>query len=198
MATGTHDWEERYRSGDTPWDSGLPSKELRLVLEEFAIPRGRAVELGCGTGTNAVYLAEQGFDVTAIDVSPLALDKARERAKHARANVNFVLADLCNVTWDGAQFDFGFDRGCYHCARKVDAPGFFRTVASLMKRGSRYLTLTGNANHPVDEGPPKLREDEIRADWEPLFRVDQCREFYLEDAGHKPGPLAWSCLMTRR
>ena len=70
-------WDERYEKGDTPWETGQPSSELQRVLAEAAIPPGRALELGCGTGASAVWLAQQGFDVTALDLSKLAIDRAR-------------------------------------------------------------------------------------------------------------------------
>src|SRR5262245_4924543 len=66
-------WENHYRERP-PWDTGRVSPELQRRLAQFPIPRGRAIELGCGTGTNAVWLAQQGFDVTAVDIceAPIA------------------------------------------------------------------------------------------------------------------------------
>ena len=90
------DWEERYREGTTPWDSGLPSKELQRILTEQEISDGRALELGCGTGTNAVFLAEQGFDVTAVDCASLALERARTKADDAGVRVRWVEVDVQN------------------------------------------------------------------------------------------------------
>src|SRR5206468_8930829 len=72
-------WENRYRERP-PWDTGRVSAELRRRLGQFPIPRGRAVELGCGTGTNAIWLAQQGFDVTAVDISPTAIAAAQAKA----------------------------------------------------------------------------------------------------------------------
>ncbi len=106
-----HDWDKHYSEGQAPWDSGVPSKELIRVLAEESIPAGRAAELGCGTGTNAIYLASRGFDVTAFDVSAAGLAAARQKAAAAGAKVNFVEADLCNFQLDVPPFDFIFDRG---------------------------------------------------------------------------------------
>src|SRR5438105_1095757 len=88
-------WEERYTTGEPPpWDTGRVSPELIRRVAEFQIAPCRAVELGCGTGTNSVWLAQQGFDVTAIDISPTALDLARQRAADAGVAVRFVAADV--------------------------------------------------------------------------------------------------------
>src|SRR5690349_17507776 len=107
MSTVTQgDWDRRYEEGNTPWDSGRPSRELVSVIESGAIPAGRALELGCGTGTNAVYLAQRGFEVTAADLSPLALDRARQRADSAGVKVNWVAADATALPDLVAPFDF--------------------------------------------------------------------------------------------
>src|SRR3954465_10927550 len=76
-------WDERYEKGETPWETGQPSSELQRVVAEAPIRPCRAVELGCGTGASAVWLAEQGFDVSALDLSPFACERARRRADEA-------------------------------------------------------------------------------------------------------------------
>ena len=72
-------WNERYAKGDTPRETGLPSSELQRVVAEVPVHPCQALELGCGTGASAVWLAQQGFDVTALDLSPLAIERARQR-----------------------------------------------------------------------------------------------------------------------
>src|SRR5438876_11252183 len=91
------DWNDRYRDGSVPWDTGRPSSELQRVLSRNTIQPCRALELGCGTGTNSVWLAQQGFEVTAIDLAPLAVERAEKRAHAAGAKVNFVVADMCHL-----------------------------------------------------------------------------------------------------
>jgi len=192
-------WDQRYQSGDLPWDSGIRSRELARVLEESGMAPGRAVELGCGSGTNAVFLAEQGFDVTALDVSPTAIAMAKRRADDANVPVQLLVADLADLQLDLPTFDLIFDRGCFHCVRKVDLAGFRQTLKRLSRPGTKYLLLTGNANEQnEDQGPPRLSEQEIRADLEDLFEIEWIREFRFEDAGGVEGPLGWSCWMTRR
>lgn len=192
------DWDDRYREGTTPWDSGLPSKELQRVLTVQGISAGRALELGCGTGTNAVFLAQQGFDVTAVDCASLALERAREKATAARVNVRWIEADVQNFGAGMQPFDFVFDRGCYHCCRRVDLAGYVATLQNVTRSGSRYLSLCGNANEQSEgQGPPRVSEEEIRTELGGLFKIDQIREFHFEDPGGVPGPLGWSVLMTR-
>lgn len=83
------DWNARYISGDAPWDVGHPSTELvRIVEQTDELPRGRLLELGCGTGTNAVYLVRNGFDVVGVDIAHEAIDRASARLAASKAMAN--------------------------------------------------------------------------------------------------------------
>lgn len=191
-------WNQNYAEKMTPWDSGLPDKELRRAIDELQLAPCRVLELGCGTGTNSVYLAERGFDVTAVDFAPLAIERGRQKATERGVSITWICHDLCNFDPPAAPYDFLFDRGCYHCARRIDLPGYLRTLERATAAGSRYLVLTGNANEKMEPGPPTLHEHEIRDELGTLFEVEWIREVRFEDAGEVPGPLAWSCLLKRR
>jgi SAM-dependent methyltransferase len=174
-------WDERYRSGVTPWDSGRPSEELERVLAEVKIAPCRAVELGCGTGTNAVWLAQQGFDVTACDISSLALAKARQRARDAGVATRFLEANVLDPLTDLAgPFDFFFDRGCYHVVRRENVEAYLDTLRRLTHPGSVGLILTGNARQPHDPGPPVVSEEELRAELGRVVEILQLREFRFD------------------
>lgn len=196
MAKDRTEWNSRYEKGDLPWDSNIRSRELARVIDEIPIAPCRAVELGCGTGTNALFLAEQGFSVTAFDISSVATQQATLRANEAGLHVDFISDDLCSLEWTGEPFDFIFDRGCYHCAREESVEGLQAALATLSKPGTRYLSLIGNTTER-NGNEPAMTEEEIRTEYGRLFDIDELRPVYLEDAGGAKGPLAWSCLMTR-
>lgn len=191
-------WDQCYIDAETPWDSGLPSAELRRVLAEHHIGPCRVLELGCGTGNNAVYLAQQGFAVTALDISPTAIQAAQSRAAEAGVEVNFVATHVGGFEAPAEPFDLIFDRGAYHCIRKVYLPGLLDLLKRVTGPGSRYLTLAGNADEPPVDGMPRLTAAEICGDLEGLFKIDQLRAFQFTHQGGTPGNLGWSCLMTRR
>jgi SAM-dependent methyltransferase len=191
------DWQGRYQAGDTPWDSNLASRELQRVLSEQSIAPCRAIELGCGTGTNAVYLASQGFDMTGVDCAPLALEQAQLRAEAAGVKVSWIEADVQHFGLGLQPFAFVFDRGCYHCCRRVDLEGYRETLRNVSRPGSRYLVLAGNANEQSDEGPPRVTEQQIRDELGDLFEFAFIREFHFQDAGGVEGPLGWSCCGLR-
>jgi SAM-dependent methyltransferase len=194
------DWDEHYKSGNPPWETGQPSAELRRVVAQESILPGAAIDLGCGSGINAVWLAQQGFDVTGVDFNELAIKQARERAKTAGVKVKFVVADLLNVPDGYGPFPFFFDRGCYHSVRQDDVKAYLRTLEKITAPGSVGLVLTGNSKEPSPEGqgPPVVSEEEIRAELGSLFEITRLREFRF-DVNEKLGtaPLAWSCLLKR-
>lgn len=192
-------WDERYQKGDTPWETGQPSSELLRVLAESAIAPCRALELGCGTGASAVWLARQGFDVTAIDLSAQAIERARRRADEADVSVRFLVADVLSPPAEPAgPFDFFFERGCYHVVRREDVTAYLESLRGLTHPGTLGLVLTGNAREPHDPGPPVVSEEQIRAELGSLFDIVQLREFRFDQVeGDGTRFLGWSCVLRR-
>ena len=193
------DWNDRYRHGDLPWDTGRPSSELLRVLSQNAIPPCRAIEFGCGTGTNSVWLAEQGFEVTGIDVAPLAVEQAQWRARTAGVKVHFAVADVFDLPDLGGPFGFFFDRGCYHAVRRNAPEKYAPAVARQLASGGRGLILAGNAREPHDPGPPVVSEEQICDELGAAFQILDLREFRFDEApGMAERFLGWSCLVAKR
>ncbi len=192
-------WDERYQSGDTPWDSGRPSQELQRVLAETKIEPCRAIELGCGTGTNAVWLAQQGFDVTAVDISSRAVAQAKRRAADAGVRIQFLQADVLHPPAElTGPFDFFFDRGCYHVVRRDNVGAYLATLRSLIPPSSTGLVLAGNAREPQEPGPPVVSEADLRAELGSVFDIVQLREFRFDTDEHGGVRfLGWSALLRR-
>lgn len=110
-------WDFLYLLKRTPWDTGITPPEIVGMLDSGRLrPPGRALDLGCGTGTNAIYLAWRGFEVTAIDVSIRAIALARRKARSMRSAIQFVRGDVTRMSnWVRAgTIDFAYDIGCFH------------------------------------------------------------------------------------
>ena len=184
-----------YAAGETPWDSGVPSSELIRTVEAGELPGTTLLELGCGTGTNAIELSRRGYRVKAIDLVDLPIEKAREKARNAGVDVEFLSGDLTTMEL-GGPFDCLFDLGLYHGIRNRDLVGFLSALRRVSRPGTRWLSLAGNAMEILPDGPPVVREEEFRAELEPLFRILRVREFRFD---LRPGfqPLAWSILAER-
>ena len=199
------DWDQRYIQSDTPWDSGVPSQQLQSFLAEGKVKPGRVLELGCGTGTNALFLAQLGFDVTAVDLSKAALEHAREKAAQAKVKINFVEADVTAMPPDlGGPFPFVFDRETYHIVRKINLSCFQTMLANMVEPAGFYLVLAGNANtlDAPEKGPPIVRAAEVASELElnsfDLIELKQTVFHGVKIEGKEFTPLAWSALFQRR
>lgn len=193
------EWNDRYRDGSLPWDTGRPSMELQRAVRSHAIQPCRALELGCGTGTNSVWLAQQGFAVTGIDVAPLAVEHAEERARAAGVKARFLVADVLNLPEFDGPFEFFFDRGCYHAVRRNASRQYAPAVAKQLVSGARGLILAGNAREPHDPGPPVVTEEQLRDELGVAFEILDLHEFRFDEApGVTESFLGWSCLVEKR
>jgi ubiquinone/menaquinone biosynthesis C-methylase UbiE len=136
-----------YRLGFTPWDGHPLAQSLRELIEGTgdipALPAGSALELGCGTGDTAIYLARQGWKVTAVDFVPKALGKARAKAGTAGVSVNFVQADVTRLsqTGIGAGFELIVDNGCLHNMSDADRDAYAREVSAVAAPDARLLIV---------------------------------------------------------
>jgi SAM-dependent methyltransferase len=196
------DWNARYAQDEIPWDRHSSVPALDRVLREWQIRPCRMLEMGCGTGTNAVYFARQGFEVLAFDLVPRAIEMAGAKARPLGLKIDFRVADFRRLANIGNPFPFVFDSGLYHCVRRGMLGDWLAFLERVTQPGSLWLTLTGNANErwSGDEGPPRVQASELCFELEPLFELIELRECRFEDVENPNGrhPLAWSALMRRR
>ncbi|MGE3843370.1 MAG: class I SAM-dependent methyltransferase [Vicinamibacterales bacterium] len=192
------DWDEHYASGYTPWDTGEPEPALVAFVETATVPVGRALEVGCGTGTNTLWLAARGFDTLGVDLSPLAIDRARAKVIDDAATCRFEVLDFIENPPEGP-FDFVFDRGCFHV---FDAPElrarFAALVARVLAPGGTWLSLIGSTEGGHREtGPPRRSARDITTAIEPALEIVQLRAIHFElDLDVRPA--AWLCLSRVR
>jgi methyl halide transferase len=171
---------------------------MRVIAEEQIAPC-KALELGCGTGINSIWLAQQGFDMTALDISPLAIQRARDIA--SKVAVRFLVGDVLDPPRIEDKFSFFFDRGCYHVVRRTNVSAYLRTLDELITPDAVGLILAGNAREPSPphQGPPTVSEEEIREELGRLFDFKQIREFrFASPPGRNENFLAWSCLVRKK
>lgn len=128
-----------------------PSPELEQLVETGSIVPGRAIELGCGVGLDAIYLAKKGFDVTGIDFSVTAIKRARANAQMAGVAVNFVEDDLTNLRQVSGTFDFILDSGAMNDLRGQDRDLYMQNVLPLTQTGTQYLLMCFENALPTSE-----------------------------------------------
>jgi SAM-dependent methyltransferase len=193
-----HDWNERYASGDLPWDTGEPDGHLVCFVRGGGVAPGAALEIGCGTGTNSVWLAEQGFAVVGLDVSPLAIESAKARLAGRELGCRFEARDFLAEQVSGESFVFAFDRGCLHSFDEAtERARFAARVASLLAPGGLWLSLIGSTEGPPGDGPPRRSARDVTAAIEPALEIVELRTITLETLLEE-APRAWFCLSRRR
>lgn len=127
-----------YRFGDPPWVGG-PRSELVDLVESGRLAPCRALDLGCGQGDNAIFLAQHGFTVTAIDFAPSAITKARRKAHDAGVTVEFVVDDLTRLRSGYGQFDLLVDYGTLDDLGDRGRDAYVREVLPLAGPGAQFL-----------------------------------------------------------
>lgn len=140
--TRYNEWDEFYRRyplEELGWELGEPRPILIEFVEKGLIPKGKALDICCGAGTNTVYLAQSGFEVTGIDISKTAIEMAKQKARQANVNINFLAEMFIDLPFNDGEFVFIFDMGCFHHVETHERSKFIAGVHRVLKSGGRYL-----------------------------------------------------------
>lgn len=170
-----------YRVGFTPWEGHPIGLGLRDLVEGAegtpALPTGQALDVGCGTGDCAIYLAQHGWQVTGVDYVAKALGKARAKAGKADVSVSFVRADVTQLSQSriGTGFQLIVDNGCIHNMSGDDREAYVREVGAVAAPGARLFIAAFPPGGRF--GVPGIDRAEIErrfaAGWTLLFTGDE-------------------------
>lgn len=162
----------RYLWGRAPWDTGVTPPEVVGLIEREGLPPGRALDLGCGTGTNCIYLARHGWEVVGVDFSAVAIHRARRKARRAGVNCRFYRADVTDLSFLEGFFDLALDIGCLHGVPGQKRPPYAAEILRLVRPGGLYLlyTFLPRPDRAVTRG---ISFQEIRELFAPGFDVER-------------------------
>lgn len=178
-----------------PWNIEEPPEALVKLIEGGKVKPCRAIDLGCGAGNYAIYLATRGFDMTGIDISPAAIESARENARKRGVSCRFIVADLLGELSLGDSYDFAYDWEVLHHIYPKDRIKYVENVRRLLRPGGKYLSVCFSESDPCFGGVGKYRKtrlgtvlyfsslDELKRLFEQFFEIEELKTITVKGKG---------------
>lgn len=181
--------------GTVPWDIGRPQPAFISLAASQQI-RGPVLDVGCGTGENAIYMAGLGFDVTGIDSSRAAIETARDKARLRNVRANFRVVDALDLACLGTTFETVIDSGLFHVLTDDERLRFPASLAAVLRPGGTYFMLCFS-DQETREGPRRISQAEIRATFQTGWTIRYIHAATFETRIHEGGAKAWLASITR-
>ncbi|MFZ0006517.1 MAG: methyltransferase domain-containing protein [Methanoregula sp.] len=189
-------FDESYEN-TPPWDIGHPQKEFIGLARNGEI-KGSVLDLGCGTGENALFYAEEGHEVYGIDSAPLAIHKAQEKSIQRGVHVHFIVLDALDLKKLNRTFDTATDSGLFHTLTDEDRPIFAENLAAVLHPGGTYFMLCFSELEPGSYGPRRVTKKEIQDSFSEGWIINYIRPAVFESRTWKNGPRAWLSSITKK
>lgn len=161
--------------GVPPWEIDGPQSEIVHLAGHGEI-KSPLLDVGCGTGENALYLAKLGFDVTGIDIVSVAVEKALSKAKERSISATFLVWDALNLQGLQGCFNTVIDSGFFHALPDKKRPVFVESLSSVLNPGGKYLMMCFSEHEPGSWGPKRVTQAEIRETFGQGWMIDYIRE----------------------
>ncbi len=190
-------WEESYRTGNIPWNSEQPNRELVRLVENRIITPCKVLDIGCGTGTNSIWLAINGFSALGIDISTKAVEIAGEKSLKAESNARFLTMNAMELSSLGDKFDLAIDMGCYHSGAFQGelSHKYANLVHNILKEDGRFFLACFSPKEPPWGGPRRISLTELEKVFTPYFDFTEIRHTQWRAVDEREGPWSWWCLL---
>jgi cyclopropane fatty-acyl-phospholipid synthase-like methyltransferase len=173
---------------EIPWNIETPPDALVELVESRKVKPCKTIDLGCGAGNYAIYLAGIGFEVTGIDISPSAIKTAEENAKRKGVKCNFLVTDVLGDLDEVIEtFDFAYDWELLHHIFPEKRKKYVENVYRILNTRGKYLSVCFSEKDPQFGGSGKYREtplgtilyfsseDELRDLFDPYFHIKELK-----------------------
>jgi SAM-dependent methyltransferase len=161
------DWDDLYKKQSVetmPWYNDSLDLDLERELNSLNLQKGKFLDLGTGPATQAKRLFERGFDVTASDISETAIRLASHRFnKDSDKKINFVVDDILKTKFKESEFNYIFDRGCFHVLPMSSRIHYVAQIKKiLIENGIFFLKCFSDKEPPRNPGPYRFSADQIK------------------------------------
>ena len=180
-----------------PWNRETPPEAFIKLVENGKVRPCKTIDLGCGVGNYAIYLTQKGFQVTGLDFSPTAIEKAKDRANKQGVKCRFLVADINDLKENeldklGEEFDFAYDWQVLHHIFPEKRDGYVQSVYSFLNQGGKYLSVCLSEKDAYFKDTGKYREtplgttlyfsseDELRKLFSPYFTIMELKTIEIE------------------
>jgi SAM-dependent methyltransferase len=190
-------WEDAYKTAP-PWDIGRPQPAFVELVRTGELVMGKVLDVGCGTGENALYLAGNGFSVIGVDLTNRAIAAAIAKAAERKLKVDFQKGNALSLDFKDGVFDNVIDSGLFHTFPDDDRPVYATEVARILARGGKYFMLCFSEKEPTNwGGPRRVTKEEIKATFTPRFRINYIRDKLFATRIHNNGGKAYLTSATK-
>jgi cyclopropane fatty-acyl-phospholipid synthase-like methyltransferase len=189
-------FEEAYRAGGAPWDIGRPQRAIVKLAEAGEI-RGSVLDVGCGTGENALHLASLGKPVMGIDASPTAVAAARAKTAARGLTATFRVADALDLARLRRRFETVIDVGLFHTLGDDQRRPYAHSLCEVLAPGGVLHILCFSDEEPEGPGPRRVPEYDIRSTFRSLFAMVRVEAAEFEANRPEGNAKAWLATLHR-
>jgi cyclopropane fatty-acyl-phospholipid synthase-like methyltransferase len=197
---GRERFQQAYE-GKAPWDIGKPQ---RVFIEIADLITGSVLDVGCGTGENALFLAERGHRVTGIDFLEKPIAEAKTKAQARGLQATFLVMDALHLDDIPEVFDSVIDCGLFHVFSDEDRQRYVQGLASVVKPGGSLIVLCFSDKEPPGDGPRRVSQQDLKDVFVEGWQIESIQEARfevrpdLEDIQFSEGgPHAWLSVIRR-
>ncbi len=178
------------------WDVGRPQRAI-WDLESAGQLGHEVLDVGCGIGEHALFLAGRGHVACGVDPSAVAIERARKRARKERLPAVFIVEELLGLARLGRRFDCVLDAGSFHRVELAARPAYARALASATRAGGRLALLCFGDHERGRGGPRRVSQAELRALFSDGWRIEAIDDSRIESHIYPGGANAWLLLARR-
>jgi ubiquinone/menaquinone biosynthesis C-methylase UbiE len=194
-------FEQMYQ-GQAPWDIGGPQPSIER-LEAAGQIHGSVLDVGCGTGDNALFLASRGHETWGLDFVAAAIERAKAKAAQRGLDVHFLVGNALELDDLGRRFNTVIDCGLFHTFSDEEQPIFVQGLATVLRHEGWLHILCFSDQEPGTDGPRRVTQQEIRDAFDTGWKVCRIEPTRFETVEHPGlnfspgGPKAWLATVQR-
>ena len=155
------------------------------------------IDLGCGTGEHSILFASRGHRVLGVDSAPLAIEKARAKARARGSAAQFMVGDATDLSSLDRTFDLAIDSALFHVFPDWERDAYVRSISSLLRPGGRYFMLCFSDREADWGGPRRVRKEEVAQAFSSGWKVNSIKPSRFDSSEPGSGAEAWFCSITK-